>query len=796
MAREFGLIERQSVKSISSSTPTILPLTALIILTVTIGLGLIPSSRPAASAASAPLQEFSSERARAHVVHLAKTPRMMGTAEHELARDYIVAELKRLNLAPEVQNTCAVRVNERGWAMGGNVQNVAARIRGAGGGRAILLSAHYDSVAMGPGAADDASGVAVLLETARVLTTGTPLADDVILLFTDGEEYGLVGAEAFVSQHKWARDVGVALNFEARGSAGPVYLFETSSPNGKLIHELSRSVAYPTASSLFYEIYRILPNDTDLTVFRRAGYGGMNFAFVDKVIDYHTPEDTEQNLDSRSLQQSGLYAVSMTRALGNDDLHSGPDHDLIYFSIVGSGLLTYPSSLALPLSVVALVLTICALALALSRKRVSTAAVLFGLLAVPSAAALAGGAAMVVARIVQIIRPDFAFFFMGDIYSHWAFLAAEVVAGGALAAVALGAMLRRWAPFGMWLGALLWASAAHLALANSMPGASYLFAWPHLASAVCALIVALSDRSWQSPQEGAEPQMSPFGTILTLAGSSVWVVFLAGLFRLLPKALGLGAGLPLALLFALLACWLIPFLAQIPKVRGAAVLGATAAAAAVLVVVGSAENRYDSRQPLQAAIFYGIDADQGRAFWAARGQAAGSPWIQAHFGSNPATGPLPAFSLGDGGFTSGPAPLLSIPAPESEVRSTTPSASGRNRWTIRLRSVRGAPSVMLRLLKRDDSARLVSVNGHDATGSLNVGLRGVILRAARAKGDEIVIESAASGQPAFQMMDWTPGLPASAGTALTARPADITMGPEFDLYNWSTVVAKESRPTS
>jgi len=87
----------------------------------------------------------------------------------------------------------------------------------------VLLVAHYDSVPTGPGANDDGVGVATLLETARALTASAPLQNDVIFLFTDSEETGLLGAQAFVTEHLWAKEVEVVLNFEGRGNGGLNY---------------------------------------------------------------------------------------------------------------------------------------------------------------------------------------------------------------------------------------------------------------------------------------------------------------------------------------------------------------------------------------------------------------------------------------------------------------------------------------------------------------------------------------------------------------------------------------------
>ncbi len=106
------------------------------------------------------------------------------------------------------------------------------------------------------------------------------MRNDVIFLLTDGEELGLLGAAAFVNEHPWAKDVGVALNFEARGTGGPVRMFETSEQNGWLIRRFAQAAPYPRTDSISYEIYRSLPNDTDLTVFKRHGYAGLNFAFI------------------------------------------------------------------------------------------------------------------------------------------------------------------------------------------------------------------------------------------------------------------------------------------------------------------------------------------------------------------------------------------------------------------------------------------------------------------------------------------------------------------------------------
>lgn len=202
-----------------------------------------------------------------------------------------------------------------------------------------MLSAHYDSVDHSPGASDDGSGVVTLLETARALLSGTPLLNDVLLVFTDNEESLLQGAVAFIDGRT---PVGIVLNFEARGSHGPVALFESSQDNGALIPLVARSVAHPVAHSLFNALTRILPNDTDFTVFNKAGIAGLNFAYANGLDHYHTERDDLAHLDPRSVQHHGDYALSLVRTLGNQELPLPARASRVYFDFLGRVLIQYP----------------------------------------------------------------------------------------------------------------------------------------------------------------------------------------------------------------------------------------------------------------------------------------------------------------------------------------------------------------------------------------------------------------------------------------------------------------------
>jgi hypothetical protein len=99
--------------------------------------------------------------------------------------------------------------------------------------------------------------------------------------------------------------------------------------------------AHPAPYSLSYEIYKRLPNDTDLSIFKEAGFAGLNFAYIKGANHYHTQIDIIESIDERSLQHHGAYFVSLARRLGDLDILQLKDADAIYFNLPGSLLVHY-----------------------------------------------------------------------------------------------------------------------------------------------------------------------------------------------------------------------------------------------------------------------------------------------------------------------------------------------------------------------------------------------------------------------------------------------------------------------
>jgi hypothetical protein len=195
------------------------------------------------------------------------------------------------------------------------VRNVVARKTGAMPGPAIMLCAHIDSAPGSPGASDDGFGVAILLEAAAALGSGPWPGRDIILLFSDAEESGLLGARQFVSNHPWHSKVGPVINVDNRGNSGPSILYDLCGDSADVLQSCSPALGPVVGSSLYAEIAARMPNSSDLAVFREAGMSGMNFALVGGHEHYHAATDTWSAADLSSLQHQGAVAIAAMQAL-------------------------------------------------------------------------------------------------------------------------------------------------------------------------------------------------------------------------------------------------------------------------------------------------------------------------------------------------------------------------------------------------------------------------------------------------------------------------------------------------
>ncbi len=312
--------------------------------------------------ADAPSSRFSSARALARLGRALgdQRPHPMGSPAGEAVARRIAAILRE-DLAPSIAAGSPIQGPEihnvnacgRKSAACGQVHNIVVRLPGGDpNAGAILLSAHHDSVAAGPGAGDDGSGVAVLLELARLLsdpaTRGSGYADGLrrplILLFVDGEEHGLIGAEAFLAGHPWARDVAFAINIDSGGNDGLATLTRTSAGNGPAIAALAAALERPRAASVTATAYALTPYDTDFTAYDRAGIFALDFGIGEDKAPYHTPNDRLEALAPGSVQHLGESALAALRALdGLEERELENADERVYLDLLGRTLWTAPA---------------------------------------------------------------------------------------------------------------------------------------------------------------------------------------------------------------------------------------------------------------------------------------------------------------------------------------------------------------------------------------------------------------------------------------------------------------------
>ncbi|MBE1588484.1 M28 family peptidase [Nonomuraea angiospora] len=669
--------------------------------------------------ASAPDGEFSAERALRHLERFATEPRPIGSRAGEKARDYLTGQLRAAGLDVRVQRAIGANTSA-GLASFGQVNNIVATAKGSDPTGTVVIAAHYDSAAMGPGASDDAAAVAAMLETVRALK-GTALRNDLVLLMSDGEEDGVLGAEAFVREHPLGRKGGVLLNWEARGVSGPSLMFQTSRNNAGLVETFADAVPHPRGDSTLGELYRLLPNNTDFTPMAGSGFTGMNFAYIEGSSRYHTADDSLAHLDRGSLQHHGSNMLALTRALGGADLGAlAADHDLTYFRIFGT-MVTYPNALVWPLAGLAAA-AVAGLAVLARRRRLLSlprlaVAAVSGVVPLLLAAALAQG----LWEVLVAWRP--AYDGMGGLLHRPQAFQAAVVVLAALALLCWYLPLRRLlGPAALSVGALAWPAALGLLCAQVAPGMSYVLALPALFCALggtAAILLRGAAPQVTAPQvtapqmaapQMAAPQMAArhaavFQVASVTLGAVVAAALLPALARTAFDGMGLALGGVPALVLAVFGLTLLPIVELcLPERRQSLVPLAAAGLAVLLVPIGLARDGFDPANPLRTHLAYVMDAGTRTASWVSA-DAEPPAWTRRYVSGHDTTPLPPGYARGTSLWT-GRAPAAPGAA---EPRVTV---LGRDGDTVRLRVTAGraARSVTLRV-ERPIAAATAAADG-------------------------------------------------------------------------------------
>ncbi len=547
----------------------------------------------------APQQEFSTLRALEHVKHIARAPHYVGSKAHEQSKQYIIQELQKLGLETEIQEGFSIfKTGELS-----KPQNILARIKGHDSKKALVVLSHYDSDPhASPGASDAASGVATILEAVRafIATHKTP-KNDIIICFTDSEELGLNGADLFVNKHPWAKDVGMVLNFEARGSGGESYmLVETDAKNGRLIEEFSNAnVSHPVANSLSYSIYKMLPNDTDLTVFRKDGdIDGFNFAFIGDHFDYHTANDTWENLDLNTLQHQGSYLMPLMNHFSEIDLTTlKSDKDYIYFDIPIFKIIKYPFDWIYFLLWGAILLFFALIIYGGVRHRIHVKSVLKGTVALLLSLILAGSIGFGLWKFIIYLYPHYNEIQHGFTYNGYTYIYVFVFLAIAISfriyskfhdPENLPSLLI--APFFLWL-------CVCVIVALYLKGASYFIILAYFG--LLSLFIILRQK-----------QPNPY--VLILLGLPA-IFILVPFIKSFPIALGLKIVFASSILTVFLFSLLLPILGFYRRKKSLSyiALGLTI----LFFIIGHTTASFSKERQKPNSLVYVLDTDENKAVW-------------------------------------------------------------------------------------------------------------------------------------------------------------------------------------
>ena len=476
----------------------------------------------------------------------------VGSSEQKDVRDYLITAIAEMGFQPVLHE--GFGENDAESILGfvpyaGELENIYFRLEGAGNtNHDILMLAHYDSTLGGPGAADDASGVAALLETARALKAQAPLLNDIVFLFTDGEEAELLGSKLFAEQEGIMKNVNLVMNFESRGRTGPSILFETSDQNGWLMKEFSKVAPYPVAYSFSSDVYKMVSNVTDFTPFKMAGKRGFNFSNLGGMEIYHNTQDTPENLDQGFLQHQGLYALSLAKHFGNIPLDGGQNSDdAVFFTLARSVMALYSVQWNIPLTAFLLMLLAAALILVFRKHLVTAKGVIKGFLASLFSiivAAVFGIAVQLlftgiyfqldkVHSISELVDFRRMLIFQGNIW-----IVVSLVLSFALIFLMQRLFIKKATGIHLLLGNLVVWSILAVMSAFALPGAAYMFQWPVMLTLAGLLADIFLCRA-------AAPKYRATFVLSTLA---CMLIFLPVGYLLYQSLTMLAGGVPIALL--------------------------------------------------------------------------------------------------------------------------------------------------------------------------------------------------------------------------------------------------------
>jgi hypothetical protein len=736
-----------------------------------------PSPKPASSADT----EFSTERAFEHIEAMAQAPHPLGTPANERVRSYILEELRQLGLKPIIQSGIGISSSfDRGLA--GKISNIIAKMKGTNPQRTILLMAHYDSKPNTLGAGDDASAVAAILESLQAIKSQeNPLQNNVWILITDGEERGLLGAELFADEFEELQEIDLVLNFESRGSSGPSMMFETSENNGHLIPHFAQATPYPAANSLMYTVYKLLPNDTDMSVTKRAGLNGLNFAFTEDFLHYHTMLDTPENLSQASVQHHGSNLLGNVRHFGNTNFDLQSETEFVYFNNVSGGLLYYPSGWSLPLALVTALLFLALLIYLFRTKQITIGRYLGSLLLFLLTVTIGALITYFGWQGIKSLHPQYQWIIQGEVYNHgWYFWGFTLLNAGIFIGIyswmqnKLTVQQLISGPFTIWI-------ILSLVTAWYLPTAAYIFTWPALMGLTGWIILGddLAAYSWKHTA--------------VLAVAFFWALFIISPYIRLVQIMLTTEMLAVSMVVLILLIGLIwPLVWPIIKNHQYKWSGGLTAIALGCFVIASSMSGFDSDHKKQNSINFVQHLDANTAYWVSRDPEA-DVWTRQFLSDNYNTGIPNDIDLSlSGEVLYHKATPIDIPTPTFEITGDSSSGSQRH-LDLKMNAGRGIAMQM----KWNPSSAIskVGIEGKRIFDDQNMG-RYVYYFHDFTKAVEINLSYRKSERaPSLHFIFVDPGLPTQLVENYKARPDHMMPAPyrvlSSDATIWETEIEFE-----
>jgi len=284
-----------------------------------------------------PLAVFSEEQMMETVRFLASDDmkgRGIGTPELYRAAEYIAGKFSDAGLRPGGDNgsyfqTWEERESEGQVVAMKNVIGVIPGTEPALSGQSIVVGAHYDHLGSGSpgvkkanvgkihsGADDNASGVAVLVELARVLGKGLKPDRTIVFAAFTGEETGKKGSKYYVDREKQypvGKCIGM-VNLDTVGRLGQKNLFVLGTGSAEEWVHIFRGAGYVTGVEM--ETVSEELDSSDQMSFREAGVPAVQL-FTGPHLDYHTPTDTPDRVDAGGLVKVALVAKEVVEYLSS-----------------------------------------------------------------------------------------------------------------------------------------------------------------------------------------------------------------------------------------------------------------------------------------------------------------------------------------------------------------------------------------------------------------------------------------------------------------------------------------------